>query len=66
MKKIALFTAIAAGSLAIAACGAKKDEAAPVAEDSAAAPVADTSAAASDDAGMATDAAAAASEPAKM
>ena len=64
MKKIALFTAIAAGSLAIAACGAKKEEA-PVVEDSAAAPVADTSAAASEDAGMATDAAAA-SEPAKM
>ena len=63
MKKIALFAAIAAGSLAISACGKKDD--APMAEDSAAAPVADASAAATEDAGTATDAAAA-SEPAKM
>ena len=36
MKKIALFAAIAAGSLAIAACGEKKEEAAMTSEETAA------------------------------
>ena len=55
MKKIALFAAVAAGSLALAACGEKKEEAAPVAEETAAATdaAADASAAASDAAGAA-------------
>ncbi len=55
MKKIALFAAIAAGSLAIAACGEKKDEAAVTSEETAAAT--DAAPAASDDATGATDAA---------
>ena len=65
MKKIALFAAVAAGSLALAACGGEKpaEEATTVAEETAAA--ADASAAASEDAAAATDAAAAPAEEAK-
>lgn len=51
MKKIVMFAAIAAGSLAIAACGEKKaDEAVPEVVETAAAPVVDATAAASEDA----------------
>lgn len=64
MKKIALFAAVAAGSLALAACGEKKEEA-PVAEETAAAASDAGSDAAAADAGAATDAAAASSEAAK-
>lgn len=65
MKKIALFAAVAAGSLALAACGGEKpaEEATTVAEETAAAT--DASAAASEDAAAATDAAAAPAEEAK-
>lgn len=64
MKKIALFAAVAAGSLALAACGGEKpaEEATTVAEETAAA---DATAAASEDAAAATDAAAAPAEEAK-
>ena len=59
MKKIVMFATIAAGSLALAACGEKKAEEAAVAVDSAAAMAPDATAAASEDA-------ADASTPAKM
>jgi hypothetical protein len=65
MKKIALFAAVAAGSLALAACGEKKeDEAVAAAETASEAAVVATDAA-SDAAGAASDAAAAATD-AKM
>ena len=55
MKKIVMFAAIAAGSLALAACGEKKaEEAVPEAVETAAAPTADVTAAASDDAAAAS------------
>lgn len=65
MKKIALFAAVAAGSLALAACGEKKEDEAMVTAEASSevAPVA--SDAASDAAGAASDAAAAATD-AKM
>lgn len=50
MKKIVMFTAIAAGSLALAACGEKKAEEAATAVDTAAAMAPDATAAASEDA----------------
>ena len=50
MKKILMFTAIAAGSLALAACGEKKAEEAATAVDTAAAMAPDATAAASEDA----------------
>lgn len=64
MKKIALFAAVAAGSLALAACGGEKpaEEATTVAEETAAA---DATATASEDAAAATDAAAAPAAEAK-
>jgi hypothetical protein len=68
MKKIALFAAVAAGSLALAACGGEKKEeavdAAAVATD-AAADASDAAVTASDAAAVATDAAATATD-AKM
>jgi hypothetical protein len=50
MKKFVMFAAIAAGSLAVAACGEKKAEDAATAVDTAAAPAADATAGASEDA----------------
>jgi hypothetical protein len=66
MKKIALFAAIAAGSLAVAACGGEKpaEEAAATATE-AAADATDAAAVATDAASEAVDAAAASSEEAK-
>ncbi len=62
MKKIALFAAIAAGSLAVAACGEKKaDEAVAAAETAT-----EAAAVATDAASEAVDAAAASSEAPKM
>ena len=50
MNKIVLFAAIAAGSLALTACGAKKAEEGATAVESAAAMTTDATAAASEDA----------------
>ncbi len=58
MKKFVMFAAIAAGSLALAACEKKAEEVAPMAEDTASAPAVDASAMASEDAMAATSEAA--------
>lgn len=65
MKKIALFAAVAAGSLALAACGEKKEDAAVAAAETATEAAADATDAASEAVGAASDAAAAATD-AKM
>ncbi len=65
MQKIVMFAAIAAGSLALAACGEKKaDEAVPEVVETAVAPAADITAAASEDAAAASTDAGSASDSA--